>query len=50
MTVSLPSAYQQVIHKTRYARWRELDNRRENWDETVGRYTDYIFNALDNIG
>jgi len=47
MTVSLPSAYQQVIHKTRYARWRELDNRRENWDETVGRYTDYIFNALD---
>jgi len=47
MTVSLPSAYQQVIHKTRYARWRELDNRRENWDETVSRYTDYIFNALD---
>ena len=47
MTVSLPSAYQQVIHKTRYARWREADNRRENWDETVSRYTDYIFNALD---
>ena len=47
MTVSLPSAYQQVIHKTRYARWREEDNRRENWDETVSRYTDYIFNALD---
>ena len=46
MTVSLPSAYQQVIHKTRYARWREADNRRENWDETVNRYTDYIFNAL----
>jgi ribonucleoside-diphosphate reductase alpha chain len=45
MTVSLPSAYQQVIHKTRYARWREDDNRRENWDETVDRYMDYIFEA-----
>ena len=45
MTISLPSAYQQVIHKTRYARWREDDNRRENWDETVDRYMDYIFDA-----
>ena len=46
MTVSLPTAYQQVIHKTRYARWREEDNRRENWEETVLRYSDYIFDAL----
>ena len=45
MTISLPSAYQQVIHKTRYARWREDDNRRENWDETVDRYMNYIFEA-----
>ena len=40
MTV-LPTAYQQVIHKTRYARWMETENRRENWDETVDRYMDY---------
>jgi len=46
MTYQLPSAYQQVIHKTRYARWIEEENRRENWDETVDRYVDYIFNAL----
>ena len=46
MEVSLPTAYQQVIHRTRYARWREEDNRRESWNETVSRYTDYIYDAL----
>jgi len=46
MTVSLPTAYQQVIHKTRYARWIEDENRRENWDETVARYVDYFVSAL----
>jgi ribonucleoside-triphosphate reductase len=46
MIVSLPTAYQQVIHKTRYARWREEDNRRENWDETVDRYIDYVTEAI----
>ena len=34
-------SYQQYIHKSRYARWREDDNRRETWDETVRRYTDF---------
>jgi ribonucleoside-diphosphate reductase alpha chain len=47
MTYVLPTAYQQVIHKTRYARWMEAENRRENWDETVGRYTSYMFEALE---
>lgn len=47
MTVSLPSAYQQVIHKTRYARWIEEENRREDWNETVARYIDYIFSAIE---
>jgi len=47
MTVSLPSAYQQVIHKTRYARWIEEENRREDWNETVARYVDYIFSAIE---
>lgn len=34
--------YQQTIHKTRYARWREDENRREHWEETCGRYFDFF--------
>lgn len=34
-------SYQQYIHKSRYARWREEDNRRETWQETVSRYIDF---------
>jgi len=47
MTVSLPTAYQQVIHKTRYARWIDEENRREDWHETVSRYVDYVCSALE---
>lgn len=36
------SLYQEVLHKTRYARWREEDKRRETWDETVARYFDFF--------
>lgn len=36
------SVYQQVIHQTRYARWREEDSRREFWSETASRYTDFF--------
>jgi len=46
MTVSLPTAYQQVIHKTRYARWLDDENRREDWDETVNRYMEYVVASL----
>ena len=35
------SDYQQLIHKSRYARWRDADKRREHWDETVARYAWY---------
>ena len=38
----LPTPYQQFIHKSRYARWIENEKRRENWDETVARYVDYM--------
>lgn len=34
-------SYQQYIHKSRYARWIEEENRRETWAETVRRYTDF---------
>lgn len=36
-------SYQQYIHKSRYARWREDDNRRETWAETVQRYVDFWY-------
>ena len=34
-------AYQQYIHKSRYARYIPEKQRRETWEETVGRYVDY---------
>jgi len=47
MTVALPNTYQQVIHKTRYARWIDEENRREDWHETVTRYVEYICSSLE---
>lgn len=41
------SLYQTVLHKTRYARWIEEENRRENFDETVERYLQHFFTMLD---
>ena len=38
----LPTPYQQFIHKSRYARWLDDEQRRENWDETVSRYTNFM--------
>jgi len=39
---TLPSEYQKYIHLSRYARWREDWKRRENWQETVARYLDFM--------
>ena len=47
MSNLLPTAYQQFIHKSRYARWIEEDQRRENWDETVSRYVNFM---SDHVG
>ena len=33
--------YQTLIAASRYARWRDADNRREFWDESVARYVWY---------
>jgi hypothetical protein len=38
MSNQLPTPYQQFIHKSRYARWIDSEQRRENWGETVDRY------------
>lgn len=48
---SLPTVYQQVIHRSRYARWRDEFQRRESWLETVYRYCDFFHkHLLTNFG
>jgi ribonucleoside-diphosphate reductase alpha chain len=42
----LPSNYQQFIHLSRYARWNAEEERRETWEETVGRYFDFFIPHL----
>jgi len=46
MNAVLPTEYQQFIHTSRYARWQEEENRRENWPETVNRYFDFFVTHL----
>lgn len=36
-----PSLYEEVIYKSRYAKWLETEKRREEWPETVARLIDY---------
>jgi len=38
----LPTDYQNFIALSRYARWKEHEQRRETWGETVARYFDYM--------
>lgn len=42
-----PSAYERFIHVSRYARWREEDNRRETWYETVHRLVSYYAKRVE---
>lgn len=42
MTQNVMTPYQQCIHFTRYARWRDDLKRRETWAETVQRYIDNV--------
>ena len=44
--IKLPTTYQEFIHLSRYARWNEDLGRRENWQETVSRYFDFMQNHL----
>ena len=39
--------YQQFIHKSRYARYLEEEQRRETWGETVDRYITFFEERLD---
>lgn len=40
--------YQKYIHKSRYARWLDKENRRETWEETVERYIEFFKARLDS--
>ncbi len=42
----LPTDYQNFIALSRYARWKDDEQRRENWGETVDRYFDYMTTHL----
>ena len=44
----LPTDYQNFIALSRYARWKEDEQRRETWIETVSRYFDYLSEHLEN--
>lgn len=46
-----PTFYEEFIFKSRYSRWLSDEKRRENWDETVSRYLDFIqSHVLDKHG
>jgi ribonucleoside-diphosphate reductase alpha chain len=42
MSNSLPTLYQQFIHLSRYSRFLWDEGRRENWQETIGRFFDFF--------
>ena len=42
----LPTDYQNFIALSRYARWKDDEQRRETWAETVDRYMDYMTDHL----
>jgi len=46
MSNQLPTPYQQFIHKSRYARWIDSEQRRENWGETVDRYISFMLEQV----
>ncbi|WMM94923.1 hypothetical protein CRP804_gp45 [Roseobacter phage CRP-804] len=51
MSNYFPTDYQAFIHTSRYARWLEDEQRRENWGETVDRYVDNVVHqALAKAG
>lgn len=46
--MNLPTQFQQYIHLSRYARWRDDLGRRETWTETVSRFYDFFVDHLTN--
>lgn len=46
---NLPTPYQEYIHLSRYARWRDDLGRREQWPETVQRYCDFWHSRFGDL-
>lgn len=46
MKSPFPTYFEEFIHTSRYAKWREDLGRRETWHETVSRLVDYYTNAV----
>lgn len=42
----IDTVYEEFIAKSRYARYLESENRRENWEESVDRYMQFMRNHL----
>ena len=42
----LPTDYQNFIHLSRYSRWIDKEERRENWKETIDRYLSFMSDHL----
>ena len=42
----MESLYQEFIYKSRYSRYLPEKNRRENWEETINRYLDFMYMHL----
>lgn len=40
--------YEEFIYKSRYSRWIEEDNKREDWNETVNRYLQFMAKHLND--
>jgi hypothetical protein len=45
----LPSHYQSVIHRSRYARFLPEQHRRETWEETVDRLIEYLTKKIEDL-
>lgn len=46
MNKELPTIYQTIIAKSRYARFLEEENRRETWVESVDRYINFMYQTV----
>lgn len=42
------SVYEAFIYKSRYSRYIESEQRRENWNETVDRYLTFLFSSVSD--
>lgn len=46
MPDKFPTPYQEFIYKRSYSRWIDSESRREDWDETVGRYKEFFLKRI----